>query len=95
MEKIEDWEKYTSENLEFPFDAVICDYQDKGPLQLGDKLSVKSVDGCDDLYGVIVVVRHGRKKYRFQLLDLEAVDKKSKNQKIINAYQEAYMETRG
>ncbi len=46
MEKIEDWEKYTSENLESPFDAVICDDQEKGPLKLGDKLSVKSVNIC-------------------------------------------------
>jgi len=57
-------------HLEFPFDAVICDWQDEGPPREGDKVSVKAVDGYDDLCGVLVTVRHGRKKYWFQLCDL-------------------------
>ena len=90
LKNFEDWEKYAAESLEFPFDAVICDHQEKGPLQLGDRLRVAAVDGYDDMRGVIVVARKGREKYWFQLLDLEAVDKTSGNQQVIEAYQDAY-----
>jgi hypothetical protein len=90
LKNFKDWKKYTAENPEFPFDALICDHQEKGPLQLGDKLRVAAVDGYDDLRGVLVVARQGRNKYWFQLLDLEAVDKTSRNQQIIEAYQDVY-----
>jgi len=77
-------------HLEFPFDAVICDWQDEGQLQEGDKVSVKPVDGYDDLCGVLVTARYGRKKYWFQLCDLEPLDKSSKNRQIIEDYKKAF-----
>jgi hypothetical protein len=40
----------------------------------------------DDLYGVIVDLRHGRRKYAFPLCDLEVTDKHSPNYQIVRDY---------
>jgi len=49
-------------------------------------LIVVSVDFEDDLYGVLVSVKKGRKKYAYPLCDLEAVDKSTSNSKLLDDY---------
>ena len=40
----------------------------------------------DDLYGVIVRLAYGRRKYDFPLCDLEVTDKRSPNDQIVKDY---------
>ncbi len=80
------WKEYLEENLTFPFEAKVHERQDRGPLHSGDKVSVKKITMIEDLYGVIVELRRGRKKYAFPLCDLEAIPKDSPNYQPIKDY---------
>ena len=55
-------------------------------MQQGDKIRVHSIWGYDDLYGVIVKFRYGRKVYHFPLCDIEVLDEKPTNFEIILDY---------
>lgn len=80
------WEKHLNQSLTFPFEAEISDYQTKGPLQHGDKIRIHSIWGNDDLYGVIVKVRYGRKVYHFPLCDVEVLGGISKRFQVVVDY---------
>jgi hypothetical protein len=80
------WEKHLREVLQFPFDAEVSEYQERGPLQSGDKVSVKGITTMEDLYGVIVEGRFGRKKYHFPLCDLKPIDKKQPNYQAVDDF---------
>jgi hypothetical protein len=80
------WEKYLEENLQFPFETLIHEYQERGPLNEGDKLKVFGIELVDDHYGIIVACRKERKRYDFPLVDLKVTEKKSINSNIIEAY---------
>jgi hypothetical protein len=86
MRALDAWQKYLEITLIFPFDAVASGYQDKGPLQSGDRVSVKKISIVDDLYGVIVELRRGRKKYHHPLCDLEVINEDSANYQPITDY---------
>lgn len=86
MGLLDAWEEYLSENLGFPFEAQISEYQERGPLQAGDRLKVTGIGLVDDLCGIIVDVRRGRKKSAFPLCDLEVVGKRSPNYQIVDDY---------
>ena len=86
MKALEAWQRYMEKTLVFPFDAVVSGYQDKGPLQSGDRVSVKKISIVDDLYGVIVELRRGRKKYHHPLSDLEVINEDSANYQPIKDY---------
>jgi hypothetical protein len=79
-------EKYLELTCVFPFEAIISEHQGRGPLKEGDRISVKGISGDDDLYGIIVETRQGRKKYHVPLLDLEVSDKKSVNHQPVEVY---------
>lgn len=81
------WEQHLERNLRFPFDAVVAEFQDRGPLRAGDKVVVTGLaEVTDEMYGIIVDVRLGRRKYAFPLCDLEAVDRKSANYQLVKDY---------
>lgn len=86
MAVLDAWEDHLTKSLVFPFEAEVSEYQDRGPLQAGDRVKVTRVGLVDDLYGVIVDVRHGRRKYAFPLCDLEATDERSPNHQIVQDY---------
>ena len=86
MRALEAWQNYMGKTLSFPFDAVVSGYQRKGPLQLGDRVSVKKISIVDDLYGVIVELRRGRKKYHHPLSDLEVINDDSANYQPLKDY---------
>ena len=86
MKLLNAWKKYLENVLIFPFDANIMGCMDKGPLKFGDKVSVKSIALIDDLYGIIVELRFGRKKFHHPLEDLDAIDKNSLNYHHVNDY---------
>ncbi|MBS3749072.1 MAG: hypothetical protein KGY65_06685 [Candidatus Thermoplasmatota archaeon] len=80
------WKTYLEERLLFPFTAEISESQSKGPLNYGDKITVKNITDVDDLYGIIVEVRFGRKKFHFPLCDLKTTDQKSQNATFLDDY---------
>jgi len=87
MATLDVWEKHLEEVLDFPFEAEVFEYQEpEGALKQGDRLSVKKIEMIDDLYGIIIKARKGRKKYHFPLCDLEAIDKESSNYKYLDDY---------
>ena len=86
MKLFERWNNYLVENLEFPFEAEISEWQERGPLKEGYIINILSIDDFYDLYGVVAKVTYKRKKYNFPLCDVEVIDKKSKNYALIYDY---------
>ena len=80
------WGDYLEKVLNFPFQAEVSAAQDHGPLDFGDKVKVLEVSIVDDLYGVIVKLRQGRKIYHFPLCDLDCLDTESKNYQLVHDY---------
>ena len=81
------WENHLDKNLSYPFEAVIAASQERGPLRDGDKVTVTgNADATDEMYGIIVEVRVGKRKYAFPLCDLEVTDKKSANYQLVKDY---------
>lgn len=74
MEELEAWERYLKENLSFPFEARVSEYQEEGRLRQGDRVKVREISVVDDLYGVIVSGKSGGESIDFPLCDLEAVN---------------------
>ncbi|WPD22895.1 MAG: calcium-binding protein [Candidatus Electrothrix scaldis] len=92
------WQEYLEDELEFPFEAEIFECQEEGPLQEGDQVTVVDIyedddeeydvfdDDIEDIYGILVSLRHGREKYEFPLCDLEVLDKSSSNYQPVKDY---------
>ncbi|MBM3130655.1 MAG: hypothetical protein FJ009_18750 [Chloroflexi bacterium] len=81
------WEEHLEKNLRFPFEAVIAESQERGPLRGGDKVIVTgNANATDEMYGIIVDLKMGRRKYAFPLCDLEATDKESANYQLVKDY---------
>ena len=83
---LEAWDRHLRANLTFPFEAEVYEFQERGPLKVGDKMKVVSIAECDDLYGIIVEVRIKRNKSHFPLCDLEVCNKKSSNHPLVADY---------
>ena len=86
MKALKAWQKYLEKSLSFPFDAVVSGYQDKGPLQSGDSVSVKKISIVNDHYGIIIELRRGRKKYHHPLCDLEVINDDPVNYQPLKDY---------
>ena len=84
--QLDAWEKYLKEALILPFDGEMADYQDRGPLQVGDKVRVHEILGNEELYGVLVKLRYGRRVYHFPLCCIEVTDKVTGNNMIVTDY---------
>lgn len=88
-----DWEKYLSENLEFPFIAEITEISDReffdpddpGPVCFMDHVKVIEVFESDR-YGIMAVIKKGRAKHVQILAFMEAVDDDSRNYVEIENY---------
>lgn len=80
------WEKHLKKTLAFPFDALVAEAQDRGPLRQGDKLRVVKMVSLDDLYGIIVSCKAKGSQYDFPLADLEAKDENSANAQPLQDY---------
>jgi len=90
LEPYEEWLQYLNEKISFPFEAIVCEYQEGEAICQGDKLKVHNIEGEYDLYGVIVSVRKGRKKYSFPLIDLEPINLDEEGKKAIDEYKESF-----
>jgi hypothetical protein len=80
------WEEYLEKNLRVPFEAEVAEFQERGPLRAGDRVTVTGIVDTDEMYGIIVNLKVGRRKYAFPLCDLEATDKKSANYQLVKDY---------
>lgn len=89
------WENWLKENLIFPFvvkrmededDAYFTDIADYEPFRLGHEMKIVGIDMEDDLCGVIVKAREGRRVGHVPLCDVEVLDKKSPNYWHVREY---------
>jgi hypothetical protein len=80
------WEKHLKRHLRFPFEAEVAEYQERGPLQSGNRVTVQKIFDVNDFYGVIVLLTHRRRQYHFPLCDLEVVDETSLNYELVSNY---------
>ena len=80
------WEEYFQEVLEYPIEAEVSEWQERGPLRTGDKVKVLGIEGTEDLYGILVSLRRERRKYVFPLCDLEVIEKSSPNYQPVKDY---------
>lgn len=79
------WERHLEDNLSFPFEARVIEYQEEGRLRQGDKVKVRQISLVDDLYGVIVSGKWGRESVDFPLCDLGAINN-GVNEQIVSDY---------
>ena len=81
------WSEYLPGALTLPFEARVDEpLTARGPVQYGDKLRVMGINAADDLYGVLVDVKKGRKSYVIPLCELSAVDEQSPNHDLLQLY---------
>ncbi|MCT4606456.1 MAG: calcium-binding protein [Marinisporobacter sp.] len=86
MIALEKWEKIFKEKLTFPFEAMVEDSDDGRPIQTGDRLKVHGIGMIDDLHGIIVDVRKGRKKYAFELCLIEVFGDNEEMKQLVDDY---------
>ena len=82
------WESWLNEKLIFPFlvrrmedddDAYFTEVADYQPFRLGHDMKVIGIDQEDDLYGIILKVREGRRVGYVPLCDVEVLDQEDPN----------------
>lgn len=86
--KKRNWAKWLEKNLVFPFtvkrkedddDAYLTDIAKHAPFRLGHKMEVLKLSSDDDLYGIFVKVREGRRIGSVPLCDVEVTSKDDRN----------------
>ncbi len=86
MAAFEAWKEHLEKVLSFPFEAVVDEFQERGPLRAGDKVTVQSLADVVGLYGILVKVKHKRRRADFPLCDLEATEPNSSNYRFLRDY---------
>jgi len=86
LDAFEAWQEYLEAHLKLPFEAVVSEFQERGPLQAGDQVNVIDFQGVEDLYGVLVNIKAKGKAYVFPLCDLKAADERSANFTLTDDY---------
>lgn len=79
------WGRYLEQNLRFPFEAEVSEYQERGRLRQGDRVRVLGISVLDDLYGVIVSGKRGSESIDFPLCDLDVVGD-GVNEQVVSDY---------
>jgi hypothetical protein len=82
----EAWAAHLRQVLRFPFEAIISEAADRGPLHQGDQLAVQAITDIDDLRGLIVACTHQRRRYDYPLCDLQVLDHRSPNHDPVQIY---------
>lgn len=89
------WESWLGENLKFPFlvermedddDAYFTDIAESEPFGLGHVMKAINIEMEDDLYGIILKVREGRRIGCVPLCDVEVTSKKDENYWPVREY---------
>lgn len=93
--QLRSWVPWLNSKLTFPFfvkrmededDAYFTDIADREPFRLGHVMKVIGIEMEDDLSGVILKVREGRKVGYVPLCDVEVLDKDDPNYWPIREY---------
>jgi hypothetical protein len=81
-----DWESWLGQTLSIPFEVKRVEdvegfggSKSKKPFGIGHVMTVLSIYEDDDLHGIIVEVREGRKKGHIPLCDVEVTSKEDPN----------------
>jgi hypothetical protein len=80
------WDDYLEEKLSFPFMTKVVECDVPNAFDYGVKLEVRGLSDTDDMYGIIVEARRGRKKCYYPLCELEVINKKNKNYQPVKDY---------
>ena len=89
------WETWLKENLTFPFfvkrvddedDAYFTDIADHEAFRLGHEMKIVDIEMEDDLCGIIVKAREGRRIGYVPLCDVEVPDKEDINYWPVREY---------
>ncbi len=83
---LEAWDAHLRKVLCFPFESEVTEFQERGQLRDGDQVIVQRITDIDDLYGILVEIRHKRDIHVFPLCDLETKDPKSSNHGHVQSY---------
>ncbi len=86
VEALEVWEEILEKTLVFPLEAEVSEYQERGPLKDSDKVTILDISGTDEMYGVIVTIKHKSRKHEFPLCDLKVIGKDSTIKEIVSDY---------
>jgi hypothetical protein len=88
MQCLEKWVEYLDKELSFPIVGIVEESDDNGLIRDGDKVLIKKLSHIEDIYGIIASIRlNGKKQYEFPFCDLIAMDKTTKNFRLIDDYQ--------
>jgi hypothetical protein len=79
------WHAYLEEHLVVPFVATVVADQ-RGPVHLGDQVTVTGILFLDETWGTIVKVRQKRRVYHLPLCDLRATNGTAESQQLIQDY---------
>ena len=80
------WDKYLKSKLEFPFQALVEYSENNWLVKEGDIINIKKLSEVVDMYGIIAKGKIGKKTIEFPLCDLEIIEKKHNNYKLIDDY---------
>lgn len=86
MDVFETWDSHLEANMKLPFKAEVYESQERGPIRSGDKVTVLAFDDIEEMYGILVKIKHKRGNYFFPLCDLIPLDEKSENYLLSDAY---------
>jgi hypothetical protein len=86
MKLLNAWGAYLRGALRFPFSARVSEDQEETCLCQGDRVDVLGLSEMDDLRGILVDVRHGRKDLVFPLADLTVLKRKNANYQPVKDY---------
>lgn len=86
IEKESIWYNRLKDELVFPFEAKVVEVNDN--ILHGQKVVVTQVDNYIDMYGMLMEAKVGRRKYIVALCELDIIDKKSANYKLVEEYME-------
>lgn len=86
MKCLEKWDKHLDKHLSYPVQAIVSEEADDWVIKSGTALKIMSITNYVDMYGIIVKVKVGRETYDMALCEIEVLDKKSMDHRLINDY---------
>ncbi|MFA5813994.1 MAG: calcium-binding protein [Bacteroidales bacterium] len=91
--KTDKWFEFLSSKITLPFEAKIKESENH-ELQIGEIIKVTKITDIVDMYGLLVEIKKGRKKFILPICDIEIVEKNSENYKLFDAFLEWWEENR-
>ncbi len=79
------WEEYLNENLDFPFEVEVAEYE-RGGLKIGTKIKLLDLDDYDEKYGIFGIGKYEMGSVISPICNLEATDESSSNYELLRDY---------